>query len=43
MSTESVAKQLIDMCREGKNMEALELLYADDVTSTEHPLSLIHI
>ena len=37
MSTESVAKQLIDMCREGKNMEALELLYADDVTSTEHP------
>ena len=37
MSTESVAKQLISMCREGKNMEALELLYADDVVSTEHP------
>jgi len=37
MSTESVAQQLVGLCREGKNMEALELLYADDVTSTEHP------
>lgn len=37
MSTESIAKQLVQMCREGKNMEALELLYADDIVSTEHP------
>lgn len=39
MSTESVAQQLIELCREGKNMEALELLYADDVISVEHPNS----
>lgn len=37
MSTQSVADQLVSMCRENKNMEALELLYADDVVSTEHP------
>jgi len=37
MSTESVANELISLCREGKNMEAVEKLYADDVVSTEIP------
>ena len=37
MSTESVANELIRMCREGKNMEAVEQLYAEDVVSTEIP------
>ena len=37
MSTESVARILIGLCREGKNMEALDVLYADDVVSIEHP------
>jgi ketosteroid isomerase-like protein len=39
MSTQSVAQQLVALCREGKNMEALELLYADDIVSIEHPNS----
>ncbi len=35
MSTQSVADQLVQMCREGKNMEALEQLYADNIVSKE--------
>jgi len=35
MSTQSVADQLVQMCREGKNMEALEQLYADNIVSRE--------
>lgn len=37
MSTESVAKQLIELCRAGNNMEALEMLYSEEVVSIEHP------
>lgn len=37
MSTQEVANQLVQMCREGKNMEALQELYADNCTSREMP------
>lgn len=30
-----VAKQLVALCREGKNQEAIDALYADDVVSVE--------
>jgi ketosteroid isomerase-like protein len=35
MTTAEVAEKLTSLCREGKNMEALETLYADDVISVE--------
>jgi ketosteroid isomerase-like protein len=35
MSTQSVADRLVQLCREGKNMDAIEELYSDDVVSTE--------
>lgn len=35
MTTEAVAKRLIQLCREGKNLEAIQELYADDVVSVE--------
>ncbi len=35
MNTQAVADRLVQLCREGKNMEAIEELYADDVVSTE--------
>ncbi len=35
MSTQEVANKLVQYCREGKFMEAIEDLYADNVESTE--------
>ena len=35
MSTQEVAAHLVQLCREGKFMEAIEELYADDIESTE--------
>lgn len=35
MSPEKIARQLVDLCREGKNFEAAESLYSPDVISTE--------
>ena len=35
MSTEAVAKQLVDLCRAGKNQEAIETLYSPDIVSVE--------
>lgn len=37
MSTQNVANRLISLCREGKNMEAIEELYADNIVSKEMP------
>ena len=37
MNTQQVAEKLVAMCREGKNMEALNELYADNCTSREMP------
>jgi hypothetical protein len=37
MNTQQVAKHLIEMCRKGQNMEAIEELYADKVVSKEMP------
>jgi hypothetical protein len=35
MNTQEVANKLVQYCREGKFMEAIEELYADNVESTE--------
>lgn len=35
METMEVAEQLVALCREGRNIEAIETLYADDVVSHE--------
>jgi ketosteroid isomerase-like protein len=35
MKTMDIARKLVDMCRQGKNMEAIEALYADDAVSVE--------
>jgi ketosteroid isomerase-like protein len=35
MTTANIANRLVEMCREGKYMEAIEELYADDVVSLE--------
>jgi len=37
MNTQQVADRLIEMCRKGENMQALEELYADNVVSREMP------
>lgn len=37
MNTQEVATRLITMCREGKNMEAIDQLYADTIISKEMP------
>ena len=37
MNTQQVANRLVDMCRQGQNLEAVEELYADNVTSREMP------
>ncbi len=37
MKTQDVANRLISMCREDKNMEAIEELYADNIVSKEMP------
>ena len=35
MTTMEIAKKLVDLCRQGKNAEALDTLFADDVVSVE--------
>ncbi|MBC7782445.1 MAG: nuclear transport factor 2 family protein [Burkholderiales bacterium] len=35
MNTQQVADRLVELCRDGKNMQALDELYADDIVSTE--------
>lgn len=37
MSTKDVANQWAQMCREGKNLECIEQLYADNIVSKEMP------
>ncbi len=37
MTTAEVANKLVSLCRQGKNMEAVESLYADNVVSKEMP------
>ena len=37
MNTQQVANRLVEMCRKGENMQALEELYADNVVSREMP------
>lgn len=37
MNTQDVANKWAQMCREGKNMECIEELYADNVVSKEMP------
>lgn len=35
MSTMEVAKTLVDLCKEGRNFDAMNTLYADDIVSVE--------
>ncbi|QIL39398.1 nuclear transport factor 2 family protein [Pedobacter sp. HDW13] len=35
MTTQEVADQLVQLCREGKNDQAIDELYADDIVSRE--------
>jgi ketosteroid isomerase-like protein len=35
MTTMDIARKLVDLCRQGKNEEALDTLYADDAVSVE--------
>lgn len=35
MTTQEVAQQLVDLCKEGKFMEAVQTLYAQDIVSVE--------
>lgn len=35
MTTMEIAKRLVELCQQGKNMEALETLFADDMVSVE--------
>ena len=35
MSTEEIAKGLVDLCRQGKNVEAIAKYYSDDIVSVE--------
>ncbi|MEW4922593.1 SnoaL-like domain-containing protein [Algibacter sp. 2305UL17-15] len=37
MNTQEVANKWAQMCREGKNLECIEELYGDNVTSREMP------
>ena len=37
MNTQDVANRLVEMCRNGQNMEALHELYADNCVSREMP------
>ncbi len=34
-TTSAVANELLELCRAGKNLEAIEKLYADDIVSVE--------
>ena len=35
MSLQSVARQFVDMCNQGKNFEVMEQMYAPDIVSVE--------
>ena len=35
MTTQEIADQLVNLCRQGKNMDAIETLYAQDIHSIE--------
>lgn len=35
MSTMEIARKLVELCRQGKNTEALDTLFAEDVVSVE--------
>ena len=35
MTTMEIAKKLVELCKQGKNAEALDTLFADDVVSVE--------
>ncbi len=35
MKTMEIAQKLVELCRQGKNIEALDTLFADDVVSVE--------
>jgi hypothetical protein len=35
MNTIEIAKKLAELCKQGRNMEALDVLFADDVVSVE--------
>jgi ketosteroid isomerase-like protein len=35
MTTQAVGQQLVDLCRQGKAMEAIQSLYASDIVSVE--------
>ena len=35
MTTLEVGKKLVELCNQGKNMEAMETLYAQDICSVE--------
>jgi ketosteroid isomerase-like protein len=35
MTTTEVAQKLVDLCRHGKNLEAIQTLYAKDIVSVE--------
>ncbi len=37
MNTQQVADRLVELCREGKNMQVIDELYADNIVSTEMP------
>ena len=35
MTTSEIATQFVDMCREGKNLDVMQLLYDEDIVSVE--------
>lgn len=35
MSTQQIAQELVDLCREGKNMEVIAKYYSNDIVSVE--------
>ncbi len=35
MNTEEIGKELVQLCRAGKNLEAIDLLYSPDIVSVE--------
>lgn len=37
MNTKEVANRLVELCRDGKNMQVIEELYADNIVSKEMP------
>jgi ketosteroid isomerase-like protein len=35
MSAKEIGKKMVELCRQGKNLESVETLYADDIVSVE--------